>query len=233
MPEVVDWGRREYVASLDAMRTLVQARRTGTIEDTLILVEHPPVVTVGVEGDDGSAASSGLPVVHVERGGHATYHGPGQLVAYPIVDLSRRARDVRRFVHDVEEMTIRTVAAFGLRAEHVHGRRGVWVDGARKIASVGIAVDHWISFHGVALNADVDLAAFQRFRPCGFEGTVMTSLARELGRPVSLEEVRPHVRRAWNEIFAEPPTPPTSAGSGRVAPGSGDDDVSRVGSSTS
>jgi lipoate-protein ligase B len=208
MPAVVDWGRREYTESLDAMRALVRERRTGSVGDTLVLVEHPPVVTVGVEGDDGGAAASGLPVVAVERGGHATYHGPGQLVGYPIVDLSARQRDVRRFVHDVEELVIRTVAEFGVRSGHVSGRRGVWVDGTRKIASIGIAVDHWVTFHGFALNVDLDLAAFDRFRPCGFDGSVMTSLARETGRPVALGEVRRSVVASWESIFSLPVASP-------------------------
>jgi len=197
------------------MRALVRARRDGSIGDTLILVEHPEVVTVGVQGDDGSAASSGLPVVAVERGGHATYHGPGQLVGYPIVDLRARSQDVRRFVRDVEELVVRTVAVYGVRAGHVSGQPGVWVDGRRKIASVGIAVDHWVSFHGFALNVAPDLAAFTRFRPCGLDGSLMTSLAKEIGRPVSLAEVRPHVVAAWERTFgavrapgADPPTPP-------------------------
>jgi len=201
MPAVVDWGRREYTESLDAMRALVRERRAGSVGDTLVLVEHPPVVTVGVEGDDGGAAASGLPVVAVERGGHATYHGPGQLVGYPIVDLSARQRDVRRFVHDVEELVIRAVAEFGVRSGHVSGRRGVWVDGARKIASIGIAVDHWVTFHGFALNVDLDLGAFDRFRPCGFDGSVMTSLSRETGRPVALGEVRRSIVASWESIF--------------------------------
>jgi lipoate-protein ligase B len=207
MPAVVEWGRREYTESLEAMRSLVRARRAGSVGDTLILVEHPPVVTVGVEGDDGGAAASGLPVVAVERGGHATYHGPGQLVGYPIVDLTERQRDVRRFVHQVEEMVVRTVAEFGVSAGHVSGRRGVWVDGARKIASVGIAVDHWVTFHGFALNVDVDLTEFDRFHPCGFDGSVMTSLARETGRTVSVPEVRAPVIAAWQAIFSSPPAP--------------------------
>jgi lipoyl(octanoyl) transferase len=203
MPEVVDWGLRDYRDSLNAMRALVRARRDRSVGDTLIVVEHPPVVTVGVEGDDGGASASGLPVVSVERGGHATYHGPGQLVGYPIVDLEPRGRDVRRFVHDVEELVVRTVGAFGVEGGHVSGRRGVWVNGSRKIASIGIAVDHWVTFHGFALNVDLDLSAFDRFHPCGFDGSVMTSLARETGRPVSLAEVRPHVVAAWQDLFGE------------------------------
>ncbi len=201
MPAAVDWGRREYRDAHAAMRALVEARRQGSVGDTLILVEHPAVVTVGVEGDDGEAAASGIEVVPVERGGKATYHGPGQQVGYPIVDLTPRGRDVRRFVGDVEEVVVRTVAPFGVRAGHVKGRRGVWVNGERKIASIGIATDHWVTFHGFALNVDPDLSAFARFHPCGFDGGVMTSLARELGRPVSLAEVRPALLRAWEGIF--------------------------------
>ena len=184
------------------MRRLVSERRRGAIGDTLVLVEHPPVVTVGVQGDDGSAAASGLPIVQVERGGRATYHGPGQLVGYPIVDLGRRANDVRQFVRDVEGIVQRAVAPFGVVAGHVKGQPGVWVDGSRKIASVGVAVDHWVTFHGFALNVQPDLAAFARFHPCGLDGAVMTSLSKELGRPVDLEEVRPHAIAAWQELFS-------------------------------
>ena len=201
MPPVVDWGRRDYAASLDEMRELVRARRAGRIPDTLLLVEHPPVVTVGVEGDDGGATASGLPVFSVERGGRATYHGPGQQVGYPIVDLDPRGRDVRRFVRDVESIVVGAVEPFGIRAGHVTGRPGVWVDGERKIASVGFAVDHWITFHGFALNVDPDLSAFDRFHPCGFSGSVMTSIAREVGRPVSIADVRPAILAAWAERF--------------------------------
>ena len=202
MPTVIEWGLREYTESLTAMRDLVRARRFGEMEDTLILVEHPDVVTVGIEGDDGSAAASGLPVVAVERGGRATFHGPGQLVGYPIVDLSVRGRDVRRFVHEVEELMVRSLTPFGVTSGHVHGRRGVWVDGERKIGSVGVAVDHWVTFHGFALNVNPDLVAFHRFHPCGFSGSVMTSLARELGRNVPVSEVIPHTVAAWQELFA-------------------------------
>ncbi len=204
MPSVVDWGRVEYVAALDRMRALVAARRRGAIDDTLIFVEHPPVVTIGIEGDDGAAERSGLPVVRVERGGKSTYHGPGQLVGYPIVDLGARHRDVRRFVHELEGVIIASLRPFGVRGEHVSGRRGVWVDGERKIASIGIAVDHWVTFHGFALNVDVDLTAFASFHPCGFDGNVMTSLRAELGRPVGIDEVRPVVQREWVRVFATP-----------------------------
>jgi lipoyl(octanoyl) transferase len=200
MPAVVDWGQRDYRVALAAMHALVADRRAGRIPDTLVLVEHPPVVTVGVEGDDGGAAESGLPVVAVERGGRATYHAPGQLVGYPIVDLTPRGRDVRAFVTGVESAIVAAVAPFGVRGEHVSGRRGVWVDGRRKLASVGIAVEGWVTYHGFALNVDLDLAPFERFHPCGFETPVMTSLSRETGRPVRVADVKPHVIEAFRAL---------------------------------
>jgi lipoyl(octanoyl) transferase len=200
MLSVVDWGLRDYRDSLAAMHALVADRRAGRIPDTLILVEHPPVVTIGVEGDDGAARESGLPVVEVERGGRATYHAPGQLVGYPIVDLEPRGRDVRRFVTEVEAALVNGIAPFGVTGEHVSGRRGVWVAGTRKIASVGIAVEGWVTYHGFALNVDLDLAPFDRFHPCGFEGPVMTSIARETGRAVTVSEVKPGVVRAFQSL---------------------------------
>ncbi|MFZ0890822.1 MAG: lipoyl(octanoyl) transferase LipB [Thermoplasmata archaeon] len=202
MSDVREWGLREYGESLAEMRSLRAARRKGAIPDTLLLVEHPPVVTIGIQGDDSGAEESGLPTFHVERGGHSTYHGPGQLVGYPIVDLTPRGRDVRRFVHEVEELVARALADFGLRAERISGRRGVWVGGgARKIASVGVAIEEWVTFHGFALNVSNDLSPFARFRPCGLDGQLMTSLDRELGEPVSVADVIPGVRQAWADLF--------------------------------
>jgi lipoyl(octanoyl) transferase len=198
---VRDWGIRPYPEALEEMRSLVRDRRGGRIPDTLLLVEHPPVVTVGVEGAGNEVLPPGIPVVPVERGGHATYHGPGQLVGYPIVDLEPRGRDVRRFVHSVEEMVVRSVGEFGVAAGRVSGRRGVWVQGSRKIASVGIAVSSWITSHGFALNVDNDLAPFRSFHPCGLDGSMMTSLAEETGRRIAVSSVRPAVVRAWHTVF--------------------------------
>ncbi|MCI4349175.1 MAG: lipoyl(octanoyl) transferase LipB [Thermoplasmata archaeon] len=203
---VRDWGMRPYEAALAEMRSLVRDRRAGRIPDTLLLVEHPPVVTVGVEGAGNEVLPDGIPVVPVERGGHATYHGPGQLVGYPIVDLEARGRDVRSFVHAVEEMVVLALAEFDVSAGRVKGRRGVWVEESRKIASVGIAVSSWITFHGFALNVDNDLAPFRFFHPCGLDGSVMTSLAAEAGRAVGVAEVRPSIVRAWHAVFEAPGT---------------------------
>lgn len=210
MPPVVDWGRRAYPPALEEMRRLRAARRRGEVGDTLVLVEHPAVVTVGVQGMEGPAPPAGVPVVAVERGGHETYHGPGQLVGYPIVDLEGRGRDVRRFVGDVEAIVIDGLDAFGLAAGRVAGQRGVWVDGRRKIASVGIAVEEWVSFHGFALNVGPDLSGFASIRPCGFDPAVMTSVSRELGRPVGLDEAKGPVIRAWRARFEASPAGPTA-----------------------
>ena len=210
MLAVRDWGRRDYLESLEEMRSLRAARQAGEIPDTLLLVEHPPVLTVGVQGSDGDALPADLPVVEVERGGKSTYHGPGQLVGYPIVDLTPRGRDVRRFVGDVEEVVIRALADHGVSAGRSPGRRGVWVADARKIASVGIAVESWTTLHGFAINVSTDLHVFERFRPCGFEGTVMTSVERETGRPADVDSLKPAVISAWEAVFA-PTFRPTTA----------------------
>jgi lipoyl(octanoyl) transferase len=212
--DLVDWGRTDYPHALGRMRALRAARRRGEVPDTLILTEHPPVITVGVGGADRTTLPSELPVVDVERGGMATYHGPGQLVGYPIVDLEARGRDVRQFVHDVEEVVARATGELGVPACRVAGKRGVWVEGRRKIASVGIAVEQWVTFHGFALNVSVDLTEFERFDPCGLPGGVMTSLSRELGRPVARTELTGPVSDAWQAVFGPPyvrATPPASA----------------------
>lgn len=196
-----DWGRRDYGDSLVEMRALRAARKGGEIPDTLILVEHPPVITVGVQGRAGDVLPEGLPIFDVERGGKSTYHGPGQLVGYAIVDLTPRGRDVRRYVRDLEQVVIGALADWSVTAGRVENQRGVWVDGRRKIASVGIAVEEWVAFHGFALNVDTDLSVFRSFRPCGLSGEVMTSVSRERGLPTTVDELRGAVLRAWNSVF--------------------------------
>jgi lipoate-protein ligase B len=215
---LIEWGYRPYGESLDAMRQLRAARRRGEVPDTLVLVEHPPVITVGVQGTaPGEYLPSDLPVVHVERGGHATYHGPGQLVGYPIVDLDGRGRDIRRFVGDVEQVVIESITELGvLKAGRVKGRRGVWVENERKIASVGVAVEEWVTFHGFALNIGPDLNNFHRFRPCGFDGKVMTSVSQELGRTVTVADSRGPVIRAWERVFGS--AIQTTSGTAVVSP---------------
>ncbi|MGA7860765.1 MAG: lipoyl(octanoyl) transferase LipB [Thermoplasmata archaeon] len=199
-----DWGRREYGDALAQMRALRAERRRGEIPDTLLLVEHPAVITVGVQGREGDVLPDDIPVFDVERGGKSTYHGPGQLVGYPIVDLTPRGRDVRRYVYDLEEVVIRALAETSIAAGRVEGQRGVWVDGRRKIASVGIAVEEWVAFHGFAVNVDTDLSVFRSFRPCGLSGDVMTSVSRERGDAASFDELRGPIVRAWEAVFSRP-----------------------------
>jgi lipoate-protein ligase B len=215
---VVDWGRTSYPDALARMRGLRASRERGSVPDTLILTEHDPVVTVGVGGAELAGLPPELPVVHVERGGNATFHGPGQLVGYAIVDLSDRGRDVRRFVHDLEEVVARSLAPSGIVAARVPGKRGVWVDGRRKIASVGVAVEQWVTFHGFALNVSVDLGEFGRFEPCGLPGSIMTSVERETGRPASVAEFAPRVSKAWSTVFGVPYVRAEGSGPNVAAP---------------
>jgi lipoate-protein ligase B len=187
-------------------RALVAARQRGQIPDVLILLEHQPVVTIGRSGDRGHLLVSrerlserGVPVFDIERGGSVTYHGPGQLVAYPILDLRALDEDVVRFVRALEESIIRTVAAFGVSAERVRGYPGVWVSGA-KIAAVGVAVKRRVTMHGIALNVSTDLTPFTWINPCGL-GRPVTSLGRELGRAVSVAAVAAEYARRFGEVY--------------------------------
>ena len=171
-------------------------RKTGAAPDTLFLVEHPHVITLGrSRGAVANVVAAGdVEVVAIERGGDVTYHGPGQLVAYPIVQLAEGERDLHAFLRHLEDAMIATLARHGLAAGREVGKTGVWLDGQhggrRKIASIGIACRRWITFHGLALNVNTDLGYFQRINPCGFESAVMTSMAAELGHPIDFAAVK-------------------------------------------
>jgi len=190
-------GRLSYQDGLRLQEEMVAARGRGG-EDLLILLEHDPVITLG-RGSDGDhllvpvaeLVRRGVTVAASSRGGDVTWHGPGQLVGYPIVDLDRRGRDLHRYLRELEEVLIVTLARFGVDGERMAGKTGVWVGGA-KIASIGIAVRRWIAWHGFALNLSPDLSGFDNIVPCGLHGVRMTSLARELGQPpeaAAVEEV--------------------------------------------
>jgi lipoate-protein ligase B len=206
---ILDLGLRDYEEVWRLQKEFVARRRAGEIPDTVILVEHPPVFTIGRQasprpysfaGEAGEDEWSRRSLVVVERGGGITFHGPGQLVGYPIVDLRGRGRDIHRFLRDLEEVLIRTLRDFSLDAQRRPGLTGVWV-GQKKIASIGIAVRHWVSYHGFALNVSVDLRYFRMIRPCGLDGTVITSMSELLGREISLAEVKPALVRRWQEVF--------------------------------
>lgn len=197
---VLDLGVREYAEVWRLQKELVVQRQARVIPDTLILVEHPPVFTIGASRRDTPQEIGGILCLGVERGGDITFHGLGQLVGYPIIDLKDRGRDVHRFLRDLEEVLLRTLHDFSLDAQRKPGLTGVWV-GSKKIASLGIAVRRWVSYHGFALNVSVDLSYFRMIRPCGLDGAVMTSMSELLGREVSTAEVKPLLLQHWAEIF--------------------------------
>lgn len=189
---VEDLGRCSYEKAWARQKELLAARIEGSGPDTLLLVEHEPVITLGKRrgAQDNVLNPGDTPVLRVERGGDVTWHGPGQLVAYPVWALPEGRRDLHRHLHELEEAAIRTCADFGLEATRDERNTGAWI-GGRKVCSVGIACRRWVCYHGLALNVAPDLSAFQRIHPCGFEASIMTSMAAELGRDPGLEAVKP------------------------------------------
>ena len=199
--EVAAPGRVEYARAVAWQETLVTRCLAGG-PDALLLLEHPPVYTLGRGADPvhlGLAAETGAPVVRTHRGGQVTYHGPGQLVGYPILDLRRRRPDVRWYLRTLEDVLIVALADLGIAADRRAGLTGVWV-GPRKIASIGVALRRWVSWHGFALNVGQDLGGFDAITPCGIAGVQMTSLARE-GGPATLETAREAVLARFLETF--------------------------------
>jgi lipoyl(octanoyl) transferase len=171
-----------------------------------VLLEHPPVITLGRRAGEGELhvpEGAEVEIVETDRGGKSTYHSPGQLVCYPILDLRRHGQDVKRYCRDLEEALIRTLAPLGVEATRIEGLTGIWVDGPpRKIASIGIHVSRWVTTHGYALNVDLDPAPFTEWiTACGLEDASFTTIARELGRPVGVGEVAPHAISALEEVF--------------------------------
>ncbi len=205
--QVLDLGFQPFSVTLQRQEELVRLRLLGAIPDTLILVEHPQVVTLGRAKkrgnlllDPAALLARGVEFFEISRGGDATYHAPGQLVGYPIFDLRQHGRDVLRFCRGMEEALIAALADFGIAAEAIPGKAGVWV-GGKKIASLGISVRRWVTFHGFALNVHTDLAGFEVIRPCGEDPGVMTSMAAILNTPVSMDKVRRVVAARLAEAF--------------------------------
>lgn len=206
-------GRITYQAGLDLQKELVEERRAGRIGDTLLLLEHPPVITLGVKtrrGPTNIVASAdrleaeGVEVFETGRGGDVTYHGPGQLVGYPIFDLRPDRQDVHRYVRDLEEVLIRAVKTFGIEGGRVAGLTGVWVGPPGredKLAAIGVRISRWITSHGFALNVDADLSGFELIVPCGIQDRGVTSLARLLGRPLDLQQVAAAAARRFGEVY--------------------------------
>jgi len=200
-------GRIGYADAHALQERLVEARKRGSIGDTLLLLEHPKVITLGRAAkrhnlllDEAALAARGYELFETGRGGDVTFHGPGQLVAYPIVDLKPERVDVRRYVSDLEETMIRVCASYGLGAERASKLNGAWI-GLRKVGAVGVRISRWVTMHGFALNVNTELAAFGAIVPCGITDRGVTSLELELGRKLSLAEVERRAAEQLAEIF--------------------------------
>jgi lipoyl(octanoyl) transferase len=209
-----------YEEGLALQDALVKERRAGSVPDLLLLLEHPHVITLGtsshpghVLADAAERARLGIELFETGRGGDVTYHGPGQLVGYPILDLKPDRKDLHRYLRDLEEVVIRVLAELEVEGRRVEGLTGVWI-GERKVASIGVAVRRWVTWHGLALNVSTDLDAFRSFRPCGLDPEVMTRLADHVELPPAslLIEVLlvKHVCEVFDLDLPEPGAPPAS-----------------------
>ena len=203
---LLDLGRAEYGTVLDLQHRLVRKRVAGKIPDTLILVEHPHVITLGRRGEEANIIDhKDVPVLRVERGGDVTYHGPGQLVGYPITSLASRGNDLRKYVRSLEDVLLSTCERYGIYARHVDKKPGVWLTDKwrreRKIASIGVAVSHWVTYHGFALNVNTELAYFQLINPCGYSSDTMTSMAEQVGQRIVFDEVKEALKDSFVEHF--------------------------------
>ena len=203
---VMNLGLVHYGEAWELQRSLAAAVSQGAIPDTILLLEHPPTVTTGRRTEDEELHipdGAEVELVETDRGGKSTFHGPGQLVCYPIFDLKRHGQDVKRYCRELEEALVKTLAAFSLDGERIEGLTGVWLtDPPRKIASIGIHIARWVTTHGYALNVDLDPAPFtQWITACGIEDAMFTTIAKELGRPVTVDEVRAPALDALAEVF--------------------------------
>jgi lipoyl(octanoyl) transferase len=207
-------GRVPYAESLELQRRLVEDRKAERIGDVLLLLEHPHVLTLGVRTGGGRGhilvpderlASLGVDVFEAGRGGDITYHGPGQLVGYPIINLKPDRCDVHRYVRDIEDVLIRTAADFGIQAWRVDGLTGVWAAGDDKLASIGVRISRWVTSHGFALNVTTDLDYFRLIVPCGIADRGVTSMATLLNRPVAMAEVESRLIGHFCTVFGRSP----------------------------
>jgi len=207
--EIRRLGVVPYADALEIQRALVEDRRAHRVGDLLLFVEHPHVLTLGVRGDGGRSHilappemlhARGIEIYETGRGGDITYHGPGQLVGYPIVDLKPDRCDVHRYVRDLEDVLIRTAADYGINARRIDGLTGVWV-GDEKLAAIGVRISRWVTSHGFALNVTTDLDNFDLIVPCGIADRGVTSLSRLLSRPIDTRDVQDRVASHFEDVF--------------------------------
>lgn len=204
---ISDIGLVDYDKAYAIQKELVARRKVGEIEDSIILAEHKPVFTVGRTGnrdnllvDEIYLKKLGAHVVDADRGGDITFHGPGQLVAYPIIDLKARGRDLHRYLRDLEEVCICFLKDYAVKGERLEGKTGVWVEG-RKIVSIGIAASDWVTYHGAAINIDPDLNFFSMIHPCGMRGIEVTSLKKLLNRDIIMADAKARFISRFDQIF--------------------------------
>ena len=203
---LLNLGLTPYREAWDLQRSLAAAVSQGAIPDVVVMLEHPPVITLGRRAEEGELHlpdGADVEIVETDRGGKSTFHGPGQLVCYPILDLTRHGHDVKKYCRDLERALILTLEAFGLTAATIEGLTGIWLEPPpRKIASIGVHIHKWVTTHGYALNVDLDPAPFTDWiTACGLEGAAFTTIARELSRPVSVDDVRPAAAAALEDVF--------------------------------
>jgi lipoyl(octanoyl) transferase len=210
--EVIRLGRVRYPDAVALMEDRVRDRTKGLVPDALFLLEHEPVLTLGRRADENNIVVSrellamrGIEVHETGRGGDVTYHGPGQIVGYPVLDLRPDRCDVRRYVADLEEVMVRVAKSYGVSAGRVPGLIGAWVDGSRKMGAIGVRISRWVTSHGFALNVSLSLDAFSVIVPCGIRDKGVTSLALESGRELEVERVYDDVDREFRSVFAFPP----------------------------
>jgi len=210
--EIRRLGLVPYADALALQRSLVEDRRSGRVGDLLLLVQHPHVITLGVRGDGGRShilasagtlGARGIEVHETGRGGDITYHGPGQIVGYPIVDLKPDRCDVHRYVRDLEDVLIRAAGDYGVVASRVAGLTGVWAGPGSndKLAAIGVRISRWVTSHGFAFNVNTDLDYFNLIVPCGIADRGVTSLSRLLGRPIDVREVEERIAAHFGEVF--------------------------------
>jgi lipoate-protein ligase B len=201
---IIDLGTRPFGDVWQMQLELVAARQRDEIPDTLLFVEHPHVITAGRSAKRDNLVDVGdTPLYEIERGGDVTYHGPGQLVGYPILLLRSEERDLHVYLRNLEELLIRALARFDIAGTRKPGWTGVWNGAAaRKLASIGVAVKRWVTLHGFALNVATDLSRFAAINPCGLDAAVMGSMSAELGRKVDMPTVKHAVRETFAEVFA-------------------------------
>jgi len=206
---MIELGLIDYEEAYKIQREFVIRRKSGGIDDSVIACEHKPVFTIGRAGrienlleDEEALGRLGIKVLRVDRGGDITFHGPGQIVIYPIIDLKRRGRDLHRYLRDLEEVVIGFLNGYSVIGSRLEGKTGVWV-GDEKIASVGIAASDWVTYHGLSVNIDIDLSYFSMIHPCGMKGARATSLSRILRRDVPMQETKARLISNFNRIFED------------------------------